>query len=778
MITKKISTRPHGLLPVFLFGQAENFRKWELSSTESASWTPAPWPDGRPGVCANLSVNKRRSPSECTGLILYGKDMLRRDWRNMAALQFDVWAGQAGLLHVEIGSAGKAAVRTNISLRPGRNPCRIPRATLALLDLNQVDKIRLEVVNREQASLYCFSDLALRPRRVAVEREKIKKKAEFFSAYRFACLPDREQKTAARSRAALRRIFSKLEPRREGQDHSIRSAGLVEAAHALIAELSILIQRNRIFEAGRNKTLAALWTSSLEKVHRDRQLFSQLPRRNMTISAAQGEGEGAQLVLLSTHPLKNVRVFLKSDLTGTGGRLPATAVTIHPVGYVKCPPPPYAVPRTGWWPDPILAETATLDLEAGLWQAYWLDVQVPRDQRPGLYAGKVVIAAGGRELAVREFKVKVRNFRLPAGLPYPIVTALLHHCLEGYHPKTQAEQERWRLACYDLMLAHRINPDNIYRKTPPEPDEVRYKLERGAGAFNIMYVGGTDPRPILEQLKTYVPKYKKAGILDNAYLYGFDEVPPARHHEMIPVLQAIKRKYPHIPLMTTAYDLSLGADSGLDRYIDIWVPLTPEYERGAPAVDAARRRGKHVWWYICCVPKRPYANWLIEYPALDARLLMGFMPWQFKAEGFLYYSLALWEIFKKGKDGKWKATGVRRKYMSGAPLTNWAGQSWCDHNGDGTVIYPGKHGPLASTRLKNIRDGLEDYFYLALLAQAAASVKTRRRTMPAAWLTEAEALLKPDPTFIRSLTEFTPDYTRLERRRERIGDLLDLYYAV
>ena len=44
-------------------------------------------------------------------------------------------------------------------------------------------------------------------------------------------------------------------------------------------------------------------------------------------------------------------------------------------------------------------------------------------------------------------------------------------------------------------------------------------------------------------------------------------------------------------------------------------------------------------------------------------------------------------------------------------------------NGEGSLFYPGKDagidGPVASIRLKNLRDGMEDYEYFVLLQQRA-----------------------------------------------------------
>ena len=82
-----------------------------------------------------------------------------------------------------------------------------------------------------------------------------------------------------------------------------------------------------------------------------------------------------------------------------------------------------------------------------------------------------------------------------------------------------------------------------------------------------------------------------------------------------------------IGLMTTAICNALGARDELAQTIDAWVPATQNYEKWSGPIAAARAHGKQVWWYICCGPHHPHANFFIEYPAIEARLLMGMTAW-------------------------------------------------------------------------------------------------------------------------------------------------------
>jgi len=74
--------------------------------------------------------------------------------------------------------------------------------------------------------------------------------------------------------------------------------------------------------------------------------------------------------------------------------------------------------------------------------------------------------------------------------------------------------------------------------------------------------------------------------------------------------------------------------------------------------------------------------------------------------------------------------------------------------GDGVLLYPGPNGPIGSIRLANIRDGLEDYEYLWLLAQKDFGVEAAR------------AVCQP---VTRSLIDFTRVSQELAAQRDKIA---------
>jgi len=112
-----------------------------------------------------------------------------------------------------------------------------------------------------------------------------------------------------------------------------------------------------------------------------------------------------------------------------------------------------------------------------------------------------------------------------------------------------------------------------------------------------------------------VQHLKELGLLDMAVLYTHDE--PGERRDL-----AWRREHyedphkmdPGVSVMATVhpYEFAEGA-------IDVWVPVSNNLN---PAM--ARRmqaRNDEVWWYVCCGPKWPFANYFIDYQPIDLKLL-------------------------------------------------------------------------------------------------------------------------------------------------------------
>ncbi len=748
----------------------DDFNAWTVR--DNTRWTVSDWPDGQGGCCGKLVFERYGSGERWPAIVFTGNR--HDDWRNVERVIFRFYAEKANPIYLQLRD-GEFWGQYDVSLQPGYQEVVLDSEFLRRKNLRHVNEIhifscepseditvwvgpvKLETADRLSAPL---ADLTGRLAAAAPtdrdDRPALLQKAM-----------EQNYQAAQQRLAALNQL-----PATERLSPPAGSFDRLEEARELVQTLNDQRALDAFHDRQPEEICVASFADATEKVHRDGPTFHGTLTEAGRISAARGEAEGLQVILLPRQALHRVSIRTAGPLkTSDGTELPAAAVAIAPIGYVNCALPPYEVSRTGWWPDPLLEQVAELDLEPFKFQSFYVDVTIPADQPAGLYRGKLQLSAEGmpeRELALT---VEVYDFTLPPGSPYPIATQLSMGPVENNFADPAA-RDAYRRQCQLLALTHRVNPDTIYEGPRPAED-VKFRLDHGAGRFNLTYVqpwrndadlnhypAWARNRIMDEQLKTFVPQYEAAGVLDRGYIYSFDEISEEFYAAAREILSEIKRTYPNIPQMTTARDYSFGLDSNLDDCIDIWVPDVPAYEAHPTEIAAARARGKQVWWYIYASPYKPY-NFFIENPGLAQRLLMGVQAWKYQTDGFLYYYL-LWS---------------KEAFLDGAPLTNWAPATYFNTNGDGNLMYTAAAGPVPSLRLKLIRDGIEDYWYFRLLAEAVDAVKQGAPAPDAAWLENAEALLKVPETLARSLDEHTVDPQELQAARETIARLLTACHA-
>lgn len=545
--------------------------------------------------------------------------------------------------------------------------------------------------------------------------------------------------------------------------------------------------------------------TSMEKV-RPRGTEVPAPAAALKVRLARGEYESVQLfVLPEKHDLAGVRVEV-SDLKGPFRWLlprrvfPATNIQASVLGYVETKRvAPYTVARTvpcatnesgfvrfsdkgepSWWPDPILDYLDRVDVRKGDLQGFWLRLRAPRGQAAGVYRGEVRISAGGTELRRLPLEVRVNGFEVPAKTPLPMAITFSPGPSSQYAtPEEQAVNARLRkdpefpgnswkrheARWYDFLADYYITVDNLYHRGNggyPKVDALRKLADEGRlDCFNLGYWGYPKTlseadkkawkRDTLGHLKRSWERVKAAGVEKYAYLYGCDEI----HKEFFPqiswAISQLKKEFPGVPISTTAYDHGFGVGSELSA-MDWFTPLTPKYDTEKAA--AARREGRQVWWYICCSPHDPYANMFIECQGMEGRLLMGALTAKYRPDGFLYYQTTIWNS--------------PRPISGASAFTDWVARSWTTYHGDGSWTCCGPDGtPLATVRLENFRDGLEDFAYAKILEAKLAA------DPGASWAQEAKRLLAVPEAVAKDLAHYTYDPAVLYAWRDAIADLIE-----
>jgi len=104
-------------------------------------------------------------------------------------------------------------------------------------------------------------------------------------------------------------------------------------------------------------------------------------------------------------------------------------------------------------------------------------------------------------------------------------------------------------------------------------------------------------------------------------------------------------------------------------------------------------------------------------------------------------------------------------------------------NGDGRFIYPPETaadanpaqpvlaGPVDSIRWEMLRDGIEDYEYLAILKRL---IHTHKMKLAAPQVQQYSSLLKVPETITKDMTHFTRDPSPIEEQRHKVARAIEV----
>jgi hypothetical protein len=246
----------------------------------------------------------------------------------------------------------------------------------------------------------------------------------------------------------------------------------------------------------------------------------------------------------------------------------------------------------------------------------------------------------------------------------------------------------------------------------------------------------------LQYLRSTYRYLEENGWHQGAYIYILDEPNDKEAYERVRQLAALVHEVDHrIPVLCTEQTKTSDPSWGvLDQAVDIWVPLWPLHDEATAQVRLAA--GNQLWSYTAlCQGKQPSPWWQIDFPVLNYRVPL-WINWHYRMTGLLYWTTVCW----RDCSDPW----LDQPSFRGA------------YNGEGMLFYPGTQagfdGPVTSIRLKNIREGMEDYEYLRLLAdrsgQAAADqyvAKVARSWFD--WESDPDRLLEVRRQIAQALTQ-------------------------
>lgn len=509
----------------------------------------------------------------------------------------------------------------------------------------------------------------------------------------------------------------------------------------------------------------ALWaTHAMDRVMRDRPPETDWEPQ---LRAARGEWEALQVVL-SGAP-EDVQ---GAWLTSTSLRGPDDALIPAPVllreHYVAVTTSSEASPLPpGDYPDALVPQTfpwQPVPKRERVNQPFWVDVYVPPDAHAGDYLGSVTANLVSGQKLTLEFKLHVWDFSLPR---VPAMKSSIFivwrriakiHGFDDQGSKADPKLQKILNAYYEMLVDNRLSAHEIWQAYPddnqPTSEKSYAKIERALVEHLLQRQAGTIGLPLWpswpfgDPLRTdrsaameYVVRYyricEKLGCADRLYkIFGeLDEPNDLKAYSQVRewgrFFHEVQAKYHvKVPLMVTEQPVPEDPAWGsLADAVDIWVPHVSEVWKDLEAPNATMeipRRiaaGQQVWTYTALVQtpeawKNAHGNprhlgagqppvWLTDYPPMNYRILGWLMP-RHQIAGFTYWDTSYW---RHDDFDPWTNAGTY-------PHDN--GEVY---NGDGLLIYParqdrhGYEGPVASIRLKWLRECADDYDYLHLLEE-------------------------------------------------------------
>jgi len=530
-----------------------------------------------------------------------------------------------------------------------------------------------------------------------------------------------------------------------------------------------------------------------EKVTRDGAIppsprFWDPRSRILRLHGARNEVVGAQLMLTATRVgVKDVDVEV-GDLTGPGLIRSSESVDLFRELYQfvengdwSWGPKSRILPSRRWYPevlvpfvDPWAAGRrvgAPFDLDAsnGPNQGIFLDVTIPKNARPGVYAARIRVRAGGVVAAEARLELTVHGITLPDETHVDAYGEIYGHAYRAHGTPYLKSSEAWqRIAARYHQLAHRHrivvaerdgegpvfgdggDYDAFYGPIFDGSLFTRARGYTGPGSgtgvavypapFNQPYDGRAPDfdAPSLAAYARTAREFRKHAAergwtRTKFFAYIVDEAPTdARTRENERRLQAALddgAAPDGLPLLWTSHTnpAALAADPARDRrgLTRWWVPnggaCDPEFLR--PRIAA----GERVWFYHHGHPSVGVHG--VNATGVELRT-WGAICWRYGLQGSFFWAVDF------GDPQKPLAVP---NYKKGE--TRW---------GNGVLLYPGSRlpdvglppieGPLPSLRMKAYRRGLQDFEYAWLLAQAGrreAADAIVRRVVPVA-LTEAK----------------------------------------
>ena len=469
------------------------------------------------------------------------------------------------------------------------------------------------------------------------------------------------------------------------------------------------------------------------------------PQDAIEIFGIRNEYICAQCVVKANQPLGRV-AFNVSPLKHAEGSvsLPANSITWNFVGSIPIEQntPKYRKadlirPAPARFPD-YLAEEKETSLEKGQYKTILLTVKIPRDAEAGTYHGSVTAKTdkGDKSLALH---LTVYPLTLPDERHLMVTEWYTTSKFKQFHGIDPSGSEPFyeMLRTYASNMAEhrqnvfRVSLDLISSKLGGD-GKLKFDFSRfdrwaevfwNTGRMDLLETGfvarfgegGWSSREIVLRDfrvekestgqvirvpgKEFLPQFlpvledhlREKGWLDKTVFHIADE--PSNHNVMS-WREASQFVHEHAPALkrVDAIETTHCFDT-----LEIWVPKLDYLATWYDTYEKARRQGNEVWFYTVGIfQKGSLPNKTVDVPLIESRIL-HWLNYRFGLKGYLHWGFNYWT------DDPYNAPGK--------------------HRGDGWHVYPKKDGLINSLRWEQMRNGIQDYEYLWMLANKIEQIR-------------------------------------------------------
>ncbi|MHB9038517.1 MAG: DUF4091 domain-containing protein [Armatimonadota bacterium] len=459
-------------------------------------------------------------------------------------------------------------------------------------------------------------------------------------------------------------------------------------------------------------------------------------------------------LVTSSEPISAAKVLF-SDLTCSGGKIPAQGISVYLVGAVP-------TPEAGMVCDPLYpVDTFKIDKSSAL----YINIRIPKGVPKGTYMGSAMLQVDGKQVADRAIQIEVADIDLPDVHDWKFFLNVWMNpgaVARYYNVKPWSDEHFERLRPYVADLAAHgqktavvpvVSKPWIDQTYTPYPGTVKWirrgntfefdfsvfdkyvelhekcGIDRAIHCYSMVQGPGESGESLItyvdsetgeeKELRTSVgdADYANAwgaffeafrkhligrGWMRKTYL-GFDE----KSRDVMGKLIDFLGEY------APGFKIALAANtrSNLFDELDDLSLSTPFDERGIAEMAPAGRSALGVVemldpYNTCSITKDcpektlttyyvccepEHPNTFVHSPLIESRVL-GFLAAQGGYDGFLRWSYSDW------------------------PANPYEHPEWGEWpTGDTFLVYPGENGPISSLRWEQLREGIQDY-ELAMLA--------------------------------------------------------------